>query len=101
MTQQERQRIAAGLADGLSYAEIGRRLERPTSTISREVSRNGGPGRYRPQQAHLATVRRARRGTPVASREGRPRAARRRTGSSRWRSRRGCRGPWRGCMSTC
>ncbi|MGW2119501.1 helix-turn-helix domain-containing protein [Streptomyces zhihengii] len=72
MTQQERQRIAAGLADGLSYAEIGRRLERPTSTISREVSRNGGPGRYRPQQAHLATVRRARRGTPVASREGGP-----------------------------
>ncbi|WP_455713378.1 helix-turn-helix domain-containing protein [Streptomyces zhihengii] len=72
LTQQERQRIAAGLADGLSYAEIGRRLERPTSTISREVSRNGGPGRYRPQQAHLATVRRARRGTPVASREGRP-----------------------------
>ncbi|MEW2556860.1 helix-turn-helix domain-containing protein, partial [Streptomyces zhihengii] len=63
LTQQERQRIAAGLADGLSYAEIGRRLERPTSTISREVSRNGGPGRYRPQQAHLATVRRARRGT--------------------------------------
>lgn len=65
MTQQERQRIAAGLADGLSYAEIARRLDRPTSTVSREVGRNGGPGGYRPQQAHQATSRRARRGTPA------------------------------------
>lgn len=72
MTQQERQRIAAGLADGLSYAEIARRLERPTSTISREVSRNGGPGRYRPQQAHRATAERARRGAPAHPREDRP-----------------------------
>ncbi|MEZ0070902.1 helix-turn-helix domain-containing protein [Planotetraspora sp. GP83] len=71
MTQQDRQRIAAGLADGLSYAEIARRLDRPTSTISREVGRNGGPGGYRPQQAHQATVQRARRGTPAP-----PRAAR-------------------------
>ncbi|WP_197353951.1 GbsR/MarR family transcriptional regulator [Streptomyces bathyalis] len=66
LTQQERQRIAAGLADGLSYAEIARRLERPTSTISREVGRNGGPGGYRPQQAQRETVRRARRGTPAS-----------------------------------
>ncbi|QGZ51457.1 MULTISPECIES: GbsR/MarR family transcriptional regulator [Streptomyces] len=72
LTQQERQRIAAGLADGLSYAEIARRLERPTSTISREVSRNGGPGDYRPQQAHQATVERARRGTPVRPHADRP-----------------------------
>ncbi len=64
MTQQERQRIAAGLADGLPYAEIARRLERPTSTISREVGRNGGPSGYRPQHAHRATAQRARRGTP-------------------------------------
>ncbi len=68
MTQRDRQRIAAGLADGLSYAEIARRLDRPTSTISREVSRNGGPGGYRPQQAHQATVQRARRGSPAAPR---------------------------------
>lgn len=64
LTQRDRQRIAAGLADGLSYAEIARRLDRPTSTVSREVGRNGGPGRYRPQQAQRATARRARRGTP-------------------------------------
>ncbi|WP_229397576.1 GbsR/MarR family transcriptional regulator [Micromonospora okii] len=69
MTQQDRQRIAAGLADRLSYAEIARRLDRPTSTISREVGRNGGPGGYQPQQAHRATARRARRGTPAPARD--------------------------------
>jgi predicted transcriptional regulator len=68
LTQQDRQRIAVGLADGLSYAEIARRLDRPTSTISREVGRNGGPGGYRPEQAHQATVQRARRGTPAPPR---------------------------------
>ncbi|MFH8747173.1 helix-turn-helix domain-containing protein [Streptomyces rimosus] len=72
MTQQERQRIADGLADGLSYAEIARRLDRPTSTISREVGRNGGPGGYRPQQAHRATAQRARRSTPTPPRAGGP-----------------------------
>lgn len=68
MTQQERQRIAAGLTGKLSYAEIARRLDRPTSTISREIARNGGPGGYRPQQAQLATVQRAQRGTPAPPR---------------------------------
>jgi predicted transcriptional regulator len=68
LTQQDRQRIATGLAGGLAYAEIARRLERPTSTISREVGRNGGPGDYRPERAHRATVRRARRGTPAPPR---------------------------------
>ncbi|WP_406229920.1 helix-turn-helix domain-containing protein [Nocardia sp. NBC_01009] len=29
------------MAEGLGYAEIGRRLERPASTIMREVTRNG------------------------------------------------------------
>ncbi|MEU7895162.1 helix-turn-helix domain-containing protein [Nonomuraea sp. NPDC049152] len=65
MTQQDRQRISAGLADGLSYAEIARRLDRPTSTISREINRNDGPSGYRPERAHRATERRARRGTPA------------------------------------
>ncbi|MFI2240526.1 GbsR/MarR family transcriptional regulator [Streptomyces chrestomyceticus] len=68
LTQQDRQRVAAGLAEGLTYAEIARRLGRPTSTVSREVARNGGPGGYRPQQAHRATAQRARRGTPAPSR---------------------------------
>ncbi|HUR07215.1 MAG TPA: helix-turn-helix domain-containing protein [Nonomuraea sp.] len=68
LTQQDRERIATGLADGLSYAEIARRLDRPTSTITREIGRNGGPGGYRPQQAHQATAQRARRGTPTPPR---------------------------------
>ncbi|WP_262379654.1 MarR family transcriptional regulator [Nonomuraea sp. PA05] len=65
MTQRDRHRIAAGLADRLPYAEIARRLDRPTSTVSREIARNGGPTGYRPEQAHRATERRARRGTPA------------------------------------
>ncbi len=58
LTQQERQQVALGLADGLAYAEIGRRLDRPTSTITREVMRNGGPTAYRADLAHRATERR-------------------------------------------
>ncbi|WP_309054894.1 helix-turn-helix domain-containing protein [Streptomyces sp.] len=67
LTQQERQQIALGLADGLAYAEIARRLDRPTSTVTREVTRNGGPAGYRADLAHRATehrTRRRRRGTP-------------------------------------
>jgi predicted transcriptional regulator len=61
LTHQERQQIALGLADGLAYAEIARRLDRPTSTVTREVMRNGGPVAYRGDLAHHATERRARR----------------------------------------
>ncbi|WP_433475088.1 helix-turn-helix domain-containing protein [Spirillospora sp. CA-142024] len=61
LTQQERQQIAAGLADGLAYAEIARRLDRPTSTITREVMRNGGPTGYRAELAHRATQQRTHR----------------------------------------
>ncbi|MFH9002493.1 helix-turn-helix domain-containing protein [Streptomyces afghaniensis] len=61
LTQQERQQIAQGLGDGLAYAEIARRLGRPTSTITREVMRNGGPTAYRADLAHRATERRTHR----------------------------------------
>jgi DNA-binding transcriptional ArsR family regulator len=61
LTQQERQQITLGLADGLAYAEIARRLDRPTSTVTREVMRNGGPTAYRAELAHHATERRAHR----------------------------------------
>ncbi|MEU9275937.1 helix-turn-helix domain-containing protein [Streptomyces sp. NPDC048342] len=71
LTQQERQQIAAGLADGLAYAEIARRLDRPTSTITREVMRNGGPVAYRPEIAHRATEHRAHRRRRTAPREAR------------------------------
>jgi len=66
LTQKERQQIALGLADGLAYAEIARGLERPTSTITREVMRNGGPVGYRADLAHRATERRAQRRGPAA-----------------------------------
>lgn len=69
LTQQQRQQIALGLAEGLAYAEIARGLERPTSTITREVMRNGGPGAYRAELAHRATERRAHRRRQAAPRE--------------------------------
>ncbi|MFD9489238.1 helix-turn-helix domain-containing protein [Streptomyces sp. NPDC059991] len=69
LTQQERQQIALGLADGLAYAEIARRLDRPTSTVTREVMRNGGPAAYRADLAHRATERRAHRRTQSVPRD--------------------------------
>jgi hypothetical protein len=72
LTQEDRRRIAAWLAEGLSHAEIGRRLSRPTSTITREVNRNRGPAGYQADQAQRATRQRAHRPTtapapPVAA----------------------------------
>ncbi|SDT83078.1 Myxococcales GC_trans_RRR domain-containing protein [Streptomyces sp. TLI_053] len=61
LTQQERRLIAPGLADGLAYAGIARGLDRPTSIVTREVMRNGGPTGYRADRAHRATERRTRR----------------------------------------
>ena len=88
LTQQERQQIALGLADSLPYAEIARRLDRPTSTITREVMRNGGPTAYRADLAHRATERRAHRRRPASSRgaeSARPAARARRRGRGRVR----------------
>ncbi|SEE43393.1 GbsR/MarR family transcriptional regulator [Jiangella alba] len=67
LTQRERQQIALGLADDLAYAEIARRIGRPTSTVTREVMRNGGPTGYRADAARRATERRAHRRTPAPS----------------------------------
>ncbi|MBO0820303.1 MAG: helix-turn-helix domain-containing protein [Nocardiopsaceae bacterium] len=65
LTQEDRRRIAACLAEGLSHAEIGRRLSRPTSTITREVNRNRGPAGYQADRAQRATRQRARRHHPA------------------------------------
>ncbi|WP_194924116.1 GbsR/MarR family transcriptional regulator [Catenulispora pinisilvae] len=61
LTHSDRRAIAAGLAADLSYNEIAKRLERPTSTVTREVMRNGGPLAYRADGAHQAAHRKARR----------------------------------------
>ncbi|MFI5695579.1 helix-turn-helix domain-containing protein [Kribbella sp. NPDC051586] len=68
LSHQDRLDIAAGLAEGSGYAEIARQLERPTSTISREVARNGGAGGYRADHAQYATASRARRRRPDGDR---------------------------------
>jgi DNA-binding transcriptional regulator GbsR (MarR family) len=68
LTYQDREQISAWLAAGLGYAEIARRLGRPTSTISREVARNHDSGDYRAASAQQATARRAprRRNSPAS-----------------------------------
>jgi DNA-binding transcriptional ArsR family regulator len=65
LTQEDRRRIAAWLSEGLSHAEIGRRLSRPTSTITREVNRNRGSAGYQADQAQRVTRQRAHRRHPA------------------------------------
>jgi IS30 family transposase len=47
LTADEREEISRGLATGVSFSQIGARLGRPTSTVSREVGRHGGRRWYR------------------------------------------------------
>src|SRR5580698_11064997 len=51
LTLAEREDISRGLASGSPLREIARRLNRAASTLSREISRNGGRPAYR---AHAA-----------------------------------------------
>ena len=57
----EREEIAVGLAGGQSYREVGARIGRPASTVSREVARNGPRGRYRALRAQALAEQRGRR----------------------------------------
>jgi IS30 family transposase len=57
----DREEIAVGLGRGESYREIGERIGRPASTVSREVARNGPRGRYRALRAQALAEARARR----------------------------------------
>lgn len=57
----DREVISRGLVEGLSQAEIGRRVGCSPSTISREVVRNGGVREYRAVAAERATCERAKR----------------------------------------
>ena len=47
LTAGDREEISRGLATGVSFTQIGVRLGRPTSTVSREVGRHGGRRWYR------------------------------------------------------
>ena len=54
LTLQEREEISRGLAEGLQYKEIGVRIDRDPSIVSREVARHGGRARYRAAAAATA-----------------------------------------------
>src|SRR5271157_1058489 len=51
LTLAEREDISRGIASGSSFREIASRLDRATSTVSREVSRHGGRPVYRAHEA--------------------------------------------------
>jgi IS30 family transposase len=61
LTVREREEISRGLATGVSCRQIGVRLGRATSTVSREVDRNGGRRWYRAAVADADTWDRALR----------------------------------------
>jgi len=61
LTLAEREEISRGIASGRSLRSIALRLGRSPSTISRELTRNGGPQYYRAHQADQAAWDRARR----------------------------------------
>jgi transposase, IS30 family len=65
LSESDRRVITALLAEDESFAAIGRRLGRATSTISREVNTNGGRARYHWLAAHLSARQRARRPKPT------------------------------------
>jgi transposase, IS30 family len=61
LSPREREEIALGVARKESYREIGGRLGRPASTVSREVARNRGTEGYRALAAQARAEIRARR----------------------------------------
>lgn len=61
LTSCDRERISRGLASGDSLRAIARALDRPPSTISREVRRNGGREKYRALFADERAWERAQR----------------------------------------
>ncbi len=61
LTLAEREEISRGLASGDSMRAIAARLVRHVSTVSREVNRNGGRGRYRAAIAEERSWEKARR----------------------------------------
>ena len=64
LTLADREEISRGIAAGLSARTIARRIDRPSSTVSREIARNGGRDAYRALVADAAAFERARRPKP-------------------------------------
>ncbi len=65
LSMAEREEISRGVAAGQPCRQIAARLGRAPSTVSRELVRNGGRGRYRAQAADAAAFRRAQRPKPA------------------------------------
>jgi IS30 family transposase len=61
LTLVEREEISRGIAAGLTARSIAGRIGRPSSTVSREIVRNGGRDAYRALAADAAAFQRARR----------------------------------------
>ena len=61
LSADDREVISRGLVEGLSQAEIARRLGCHRSTVSRELARNGGSEKYRAVVAERAACQRAKR----------------------------------------
>jgi len=61
LTMAEREEISRGIAHGHSVRAIANQIERSPSTISREISRNGGYDSYRATRADQAAWDRAHR----------------------------------------
>jgi hypothetical protein len=61
LTLADREEISRGIAAGLSARSIAGRIDRPSSTVSREIARNGGRDAHRALVADAAAFERARR----------------------------------------
>ena len=57
----EREEISRGIVGGLSIRQIALKLDRPPSTISREIKRNEGTKQYRAASADQAAWHRSKR----------------------------------------
>jgi transposase, IS30 family len=64
LCSEEREEISRGVAAGQSARRIAAGLGRPTSTVTRELSRNGGRHAYRASEADASAWHRARRPKP-------------------------------------
>jgi len=64
LTLADREEISLGLRAGESFTSIAARLGKATSTVSREVTANGGRRDYRAWRAHQRARARARRPKP-------------------------------------